>query len=217
MTRQIPGKLHEFKRSDVDVQRDELNYNGFFKIQTFSLRHKMFAGGCGKLLSRELFVRGPATCMLPYDPFADQVVMCEQFRVGALRDKYSPWLLELVAGINDPGETPAQTARREAQEEAGLQVKNLMPICEYYPSPGGSDEWITLLCGQVDSSGAEGIYGVAEEGEDIRVHVIPRQKAFGLIADGYVNNAASIIGLQWLELNHAQVQEKWCKSGADGE
>ena len=210
MANRNTAMFHQFTRSDVEILDENIGYDGFFKIKTMVLCHQFFSGDTGKTLSRELFVRGAATCMLPYDPQADQVVMCEQFRVGALSDERSPWLLELVAGINDPGETPAETAKREAKEEAGLVVKDLLPICEYYPSPGGSDEWITLLCGLVESHGVEGIYGVAEEGEDIRVHVIPRQEAFDLIATGHVNNAASIIGLQWLQLNYSELQQKWC-------
>jgi ADP-ribose diphosphatase len=210
MANQKQLSIHQFERSDVEIRSEEISFNGFFKVQTLKLRHRQFGGGCGKFLTRELFVRGPATCMLPYDPHTDRVVVCEQFRVGALNYGYSPWLLELVARINDPGESPVQTAIREAEEEAGLQVKELVPICEYYPSPGGSDEWITLLCGRVDSREAEGVYGLAEEGEDIRVHVFSRQQAFDLIANGHINNAASIIGLQWLQLNHAELQKKWC-------
>lgn len=210
MSKQNPFKVQKLTRSDVKILGDESKYDGFFQIKTLTLQHKLFSGTMGKTLHRELFVRGAATCMLPYDPYRDQVVICEQFRVGALQDRNSPWLLELVAGINDPGELPAETAKREAQEEAGLLVKHLVPICEYYPSPGGSDEWITLICGMVESNGAEGVYGLAEEGEDIRVHVMPRQQAFELIASGHINNAASIIGLQWLQLNHAQLRKKWC-------
>lgn len=209
MTGQDSGKPLAFGKQDVELLAEELRFKGFFKIKSLSLQHKLFRGGMSKPFFRELFVRGAATCMLPYDPFTDSVVICEQFRVGALGHWCGPWLLELVAGINDPGELPEQTARREALEEAGLEVKNLMPICEYFPSPGGSDEWITLLCGQVNSHGAEGVFGLADEGEDIRVHVFSRQEAFSLISSGRINNAASIIGLQWLQLNYPELQDKW--------
>lgn len=209
MVKPVPSGLHQFKRQDVSLINEKLSFDGFFKIHTIDLQHRLFNGGMGKSLTRELFVRGAATCMLPYDPVVDAVVMCEQFRIGAMEDEKSPWLLELVAGINDEGEGPEEVARREAEEEAGLQVKELVTICEYYPSPGGSNEWITLLCGRVDSQGAEGVYGLAEEGEDIRVHVVSRQSAFKLIASGHINNAASIIGLQWLQMNYADLQQRW--------
>ena len=214
MTSQILSKLYQFKRQDVSLEAEKLSFDGFFKVHTLSLQHRLFKGGVGDTLSRELFVRGPATCMLPYDPAADAVVLCEQFRVGALDYGQSPWLLELVAGINDEGEMPEEVARREAEEEAGLQVKDLLTICEYFPSPGGSNEWITLMCGWVNSAGAEGIFGLAGEGEDIRVHVVPRQEAFELVTAGHINNAASIIGLQWLQMNYLDLQQKWPATGS---
>ncbi len=199
----------QFSAEDAKITHRELSFSGFFQIETLTLQHALFNGGEIHPIKRELFVRGAATCMLPYDPEADKVVLCEQFRVGALGGKASPWLLELVAGINDHGESPEQVARREAEEEAGLQVEKFAMICEYYPSPGGSNEWITLLCGKVDSQGAEGIYGLQHEGEDIRVHVLDREDAFALLAAGKINNAAGIIGLQWLQMNYAELQEKW--------
>ena len=198
-----------FGQDDVEVTQTESRYDGFFKIQSLTLKHKQFAGGWGPELTRELFVRGNATCLLPYDPQQDAVVLCEQFRVGAVNIGKSPWLLELVAGMNDPGESPEQVAIREAEEEAGLQVKMLKPICQYFPSPGGSSEWIDLFCGLVSVAGVGGIHGLEEEGEDIRVHVLSRAEAFELVKSGEINNAASIIGLQWLELNYAQLQQEW--------
>jgi len=197
------------QRSDASLLAEEMVYNGFFKLHRLKLQHKLFSGAMGEPLTRELLARGPATCLLPYDPVADAVVVCEQFRIGAFMHGQSPWLIELVAGINDSGEGPEQTARREAVEEAGLVVQEIVPICEYYPSPGGSDEWITLLCGRVNSAGSEGIYGMAEEGEDIRVQVLAREDAFAMIAKGQLINAASIIGMQWLQLNHSELKEKW--------
>ena len=203
-------QIQQFTHKDAEVLNRESSFDGFFQIETLTLQHKLFHGGKGEKIRRELFKRGAATCLLPYDPLEDCVVMCEQFRVGAMEHADSPWLLELVAGINDPGEAPEDVARREAIEEAGLEVQDIVTICEYYPSPGGSNEWITLLCGKVNSQCAEGIYGLAEEGEDILVHVLPRTEAFGLIEKGKINNAASIIGLQWLQMNYAEVRSKWC-------
>jgi len=199
----------KYNRNDVDVLSERVSFDGFFKIKKLSMQHRLFSGDLGKPITRELFVRDPVTCMLPYDPLADAVVLCEQFRVGALNCGVSPWLLEIVAGINDADEAPQQTARREAQEEAGLQVGELELICEYYPSPGGSDEWVTLFCGQIDSHGVQGVYGLQEEGEDIRLHVVPREDAFSLLTKGRIINAASIISLQWLQLNYPDLQKKW--------
>lgn len=193
----------------VEIIQRETCFQGFYKLDRLQLRHRLFAGGMGPELNRELFVRHDAVCVLPYDPQRDCVVLIEQFRVGAMDKNGNPWLLELVAGLIDKDEQPEQVARREAVEEADLNLGALWPITSYFPSPGGSDERVYLYVGQCDSRGAGGVHGLAEEGEDIRVHVWPLDDALQAVGDGRINNAASIIALQWLALNRAHVREQW--------
>ncbi|MCY1395223.1 ADP-ribose pyrophosphatase [compost metagenome] len=194
---------------DVEITQREHCFRGFYRVDRLHLRHRQFAGGMGPVISRELFVRHDAVCVLPYDPQHDTVVLIEQFRVGALEAGVSPWLLELVAGLIDKDEEPEEVARREAIEEAGLTLGALWPISDYLPSPGGSNERVHLYVGRCDSSNAGGIHGLEEEGEDIRVHVVPFEDALAAVRDGRINNAASIIALQWLALNRAEVRGLW--------
>jgi ADP-ribose diphosphatase len=198
-----------FDAEDVKVLSKERAFDGFFKIDRYRLSHRLFNGGWNQELQRELFVRGDASCVLPYDPVTDQVVLLEQFRIGAVGHNQTPWLLELVAGINDEGETPETVVRREGEEEAGIELGELKPICEYLVSPGGTNEKIHLFCGRVDASTAKGIHGLEHEGEDIKVHVISAKQAFEYVKNGRINNAASIIALQWLQLNHGSIKNEW--------
>ena len=202
----------QFEASDVKALSKDRVFDGFFKIDRYRLSHRLFKGGWSEELQRELFVREDATCVLPYDPVTDQVVLLEQFRVGALDHRQSPWLLEVVAGINDEGETPETVARREGLEEAGIELGELKPICQYLVSPGGTNEKIHLYCGQVDASTAHGVHGLEHEGEDIKVHVVHAREAFEYVASGKINNAASIVALQWLQLNHDILREDWTKT-----
>ncbi|MDH0896613.1 MULTISPECIES: NUDIX domain-containing protein [unclassified Pseudomonas] len=195
--------------ADVEVLQRETCFKGFYRLDRLHLRHRQFAGGMGPQLSRELFVRHDAVCVLPYDPRRDSVVLIEQFRVGAMDKSANPWLLELVAGLIDKDEQPEEVAHREAEEEADLQLTALWPITQYYPSPGGSDERVHLYLGRCDSEGVGGVHGLAEEGEDIRVHVWPLEDALWAVRDGRIDNAASIIALQWLALNRAEVRGLW--------
>ena len=195
--------------SDVEVLQRETCFKGFYRLDRLHLRHRQFAGGMGPQLSRELFVRHDAVCVLPYDPQRDSVVLIEQFRVGAMEKSANPWLLELVAGLIDKDEQPEEVAHREAEEEANLKLGALWPITQYYPSPGGSNERVYLYLGRCDSEGAGGVYGLPEEGEDIRVHVWPLEDALQAVKDGRIDNAASIIALQWLALNRAEVRGLW--------
>lgn len=198
--------MSNFSRNDVEIIRREPGFKGFYRLDVLTLRHRLFSGGWGPELRRELFVRPDAVCVLPYDPWEDQVVLIEQMRIGALEKSDRPWLLELVAGLIEPDELPQQVAHREAQEEAGLTLRELLPITRYFPSPGGSDELVHLYCALVDSRGAGGIHGLAAEGEDIRVSCWSRLEAIEAVQQGLINNAPSIIALQWLAMNAEQLQ-----------
>ena len=158
----------------------------------------------GREISRELFVRHDAVCVLPYDPQRACVVLIEQFRVGAMQKLANPWLLELVAGLIDK-DGNRRAAHREGWRRPGPPVRS----GRYLPSPGGTDEVVHLFVGRCDSEGVGGVHGLPEEGEDIRVHVWPLEDALQAVRDGRINNAASIIALQWLALNRAEVRGLW--------
>lgn len=194
---------------DVEIVEREQCFSGFYRLDRLQLRHRLFSGAMGRQLERELFVRHDAVCVLPYDPRRDEVVLIEQFRVGAVGKVANPWLIELVAGLIDKDEQPEEVARREAIEEAGLEVGELWPVTTYFPSPGGSTERVHLYVGRCDSSNAGGVFGLDEEGEDIRVHVWSLQRALQAVRDGGIDNAASIIALQWLALNGDEIRGAW--------
>ncbi len=186
-------------------------YNGFFRMEKYRLQHELFMGGWSGEISRECLERGHAVAALLYDPGTDQVILLEQFRVGALDFAGGPWLLEIVAGIIDhAGESPEEVARREAEEEAGCEILELIPICHYLVSPGGTSETITLFCARVDASTVtSGVKGLASEHEDIRVSVVSRTEALALLHSGRITSAAPIIALQWLELNQQRLRAQW--------
>ena len=185
-------------------------YEGFFKMTRLRLRHTLFRGGWSHDLIRELFHRGSCVAVLPYDPVNDAVVLIEQFRVGALNFKDDPWLLEIVAGAVEEGESPQQVAHRETLEEAGCAIKQLIQIADFFTTPGAFGEKITLFCGIVDSSSmAEGFFGLAEEGEDIRVEVVSYEKAWGMLENGSIDSAIPIIALQWLTMNRERLRDEF--------
>jgi ADP-ribose pyrophosphatase len=184
-------------------------YRGFFQMERYRLQHRLFCGAWGPPIIRECLERGHAVAVLPYDPVRDQVVLIEQFRIGALTTQNHPWLLEIVAGIIDPGEQKLDVARRETQEEAGCELLDVTPICEYLISPGGTSETIALYCGRIDTTQVNGLHGVLEEHEDIRVHVLSRNETRSLLNTGAIQSATAIIALQWLELHHAELLMQW--------
>ncbi|MBB5211114.1 NUDIX domain-containing protein [Microbulbifer hydrolyticus] len=198
----------QFTRGAVDIISRKTMYDGFFQIQKLRLRHRLYRGGWGGEMDRELFVRGHAVGVLLYDPERHLVALAEQFRVGALERENGPWCLEVVAGMVEEGESLEDVARRELQEEAGLEVQDLHFIRSYLPSPGGTCERMHLFCACADLHGVEGYFGLADEHEDIRLRVFPLDTLLEAVAsdDSAIDNAASIISLQWLQLNRERLQ-----------
>ncbi|EPY1856816.1 ADP-ribose diphosphatase [Vibrio cholerae] len=197
-----------FNKKDVEILNKETLFKGFFRMVKYRFKHKRFAGGWSEPVEREMFERGHAAAMLPYDPIRDQVVIIEQIRVGAL-EHAQPWQLEIVAGVIDTDESAEQVVRREAVEEAGLTIGRIEKITSYYPSSGGCSEKLDVFIGEFDCSQAGGIHGLDCEGEDIKVHVMSRTEAYQLVKDGRIENGASIIALQWLALNYQPLQQQW--------
>ncbi len=178
------------------IYKEEIAYNGFFKLLKYKLSHKLFNGGWMPGIERELFERGEAAAVLPFDPTINKVLLVEQFRIGALNEE-TPWLIELIAGVIEPGEQAKSVVCREALEEAGIHIENPTPICSYLSSPGASTEKLHVFYAEADLSEAQGIHGLAEEGEDIRVCLYSPDVLFEQIDNDKINNAMTLIGLQW--------------------
>lgn len=198
-----------FSKNDVEIIARETLYRGFFSLELYRFRHRLFNGEMSGEVTREIFERGHAAVLLPFDPVRDEVVLVEQIRIAAYDTSESPWLLEMVAGMIEEGETVEDVARREALEEAGLEVGRTKPILSYLASPGGTSERLSILVGEVDASTAKGIHGLAEENEDIRVHVVSREQAYQWVEEGKIDNAASVIALQWLQLHYHSLRNEW--------
>jgi ADP-ribose pyrophosphatase len=167
-----------FSKNDVEIIARETLYSGFFSLELYRFRHRLFNGEMSGEVKREIFERGHAAVLLPFDPVRDEVVLVEQIRIAAFDTSESPWLLEMVAGMVEEGETAEDVARREAMEEAGLVVGRTKPVSNYLASPGGTSERLSVLVGEVDATTAQGIHGLADENEDIRVHVVSREQAY---------------------------------------
>ena len=195
----------------LEILDRETAYQGFFRIDRYRLRHRLFSGGWSPVLMREAFERGRAAGVLLYDPVRDAVVLIEQFRLAAHLAGLSAWQLEIVAGIIDrDGESEAEVARREAKEEAGLAILGeLLPIHRFLTSPGGSTETVALFCGRVDSAGAGGIHGRADEHEDIKVVVKSYGEAIRLVRDCEIDNGFTLLALYWLAANRAKLRRRW--------
>jgi ADP-ribose pyrophosphatase len=184
-------------------------FKGYFEIGEYRFRHTLFNGGVSPEIKREIFERGHATTVLPYDPARDSVVLIRQFRPGAHVAGRHAWIWETVAGIIDEGESTEDVARREAREEADLDILELLPMHSFLSSPGGTSETVTQYLGRVDSSIAGGIHGLATEGEDILVRVFTLDEARAMLERGEIASASGVTSMLWLLLHREKVRERW--------
>lgn len=200
--RPMPTELRAALRRDaVEVLDHRQPYCHYFAVGETRLRHPLYGGGASAPVDRAGFHMTDAVTVLPYDPGRERVLVIEQFRYGPwLRGDPYPWILEPVAGRIDPGEGAEATARREAVEEAGVEIGALHRIGSYYPSPGAASEYIESYVGIADLPDRERrIGGLDAEDEDIRAHVIPFERAMELVASGEVDTSPLLVSLMWLD------------------
>lgn len=192
-----------------EIEQCEQVYNGFFRLERYHLKHTLFQGGWSQTIIRELFRRGSCVAVLLYDPVRDEVVIIEQFRVGAVLNPERAWLLEIVAGAIEPGESAEQVAYRESLEEAGCEVQDMLLINEFYTTPGGASERISLFCGRVNTTKVGGVHGLDHEDEDILVKAVKFDAAYQMVVNNAIESAIPIIALQWLKLNKDELLKQW--------
>ncbi|MEL0632118.1 NUDIX domain-containing protein [Pseudoalteromonas carrageenovora] len=202
--------LIKFTHKDVTVKPVKNLYKGFFQVDLYQFEHALFAGGTSEVISREILERGDAIAVLPYDPISDTVLLIEQIRIGAIKSKHSPWLLECIAGMTDGSTDYESVVKKEAFEEAGLELNELEFMLSYLSSPGGTTERLYLYLARTDLSQVQtGVYGLESEGEDIKTHVLSVDDALTRLNNGEIDNAATVICMQWLALNREKMARKW--------
>ncbi len=195
-----------------DVIRHRLShpYSAYFAVEEHDLSFRRFDGSMGPPLNRAVFISGDASIVLPYDPVRDRVMVIEQFRAGPYaRGDANPWLIEAIAGRIDGGETPEEAARREAIEEAGLDLKTLLPGPRYYPSPAAKAEYLYSFVGIADlPDDKAGIGGLESEAEDIRSHIISFDRLMELVSSGEVDNAPLLVLAYFLQMLRPTLRNK---------
>jgi ADP-ribose pyrophosphatase len=194
---------------EFKIINKEILYSGFFHMEKYCLQHTLYAGGWSAEINREIFARGSCVAVLLYDPERDKVVLIEQFRAGAILNPDRAWLVEIVAGAIEENETAKEVAYRESIEEAGCDIQELIVINEFYTTPGGASERITLFCGKIDSSKVGGIHGLDHEDEDIWVRTVDFDEAYRMVENNEIESAIPIIAIQWLALNKEKILQKW--------
>ena len=196
---------------DLRITGHEIVFKRHLRLDVYRFHHRLYSGEWSGERIYDVIRRGAAVAILLYDPDREAVVLVEQFRIPPLLAGYSPWVVETVAGLVDKeGESHDEVACRETKEEAGLEViGDLIPIQRYVPMPGNSDETITLFCGRIDSAKADGIHGIVEEHEDIRVVVKPLAELAAMLDAGQIETGHTLICLYWLLRHREELRRRW--------
>ncbi len=216
-----PGGLRTpFDQTDVTATGQRLAYSGYLAVVEQRFRHRLFEGGWSGEMARATVAWGDAVTVIPYDPVRDRVLLIEQFRPGAFaRGDRSPWCVEVVAGRIDGDESAEATARREALEEADLEIGRIRETGSYYTSPGLSAELITGFIGEADlvHLGDRGSHGLDGEQEDIRVVVLGFAEAMAAAGRGEINTGPGLVALLTLAAHRDEIRAAWAPvpGGAD--
>jgi nudix-type nucleoside diphosphatase (YffH/AdpP family) len=200
-------RRHRAGAGDMQIAAQRQPYAHFFAVEEYDMAWRRFDGAMSDTVTRAAFLSGDAVTVLPYDPRRDRVLVVEQFRAGPhARGDAQCWQIEAIAGRIDPGETPEEAARREAAEEAGLILTDLIEVARYYPSPGAVSEYLYSYVALTDlADDAAGVFGVAGETEDIRGHLLSFAELMELVGSGEIENAPLILTALWLQRERARL------------
>jgi ADP-ribose pyrophosphatase len=184
----------------VSIEQKKNILDDFFKVEEAYLQFEQFNGEMSPLVRRLSLERGNSVAVLVFNRDTNKLILTNQFRYPTYKNKHG-WVIEAIAGMMDPGETPEQTARRELEEETGLDVETLEHISTFYPSPGGSSEQVFLYYSEV--SGDRAKYketgGLLSEGENVKAIELTLEDALTQIKSGEIADAKTILGIYWLE------------------
>ncbi|MFW2094658.1 MULTISPECIES: NUDIX domain-containing protein [unclassified Acinetobacter] len=186
--------------NDVEIQSREYAFKGFVQVEKVSLRHRLFnQTEYTTTIQRELIRRKEAAGVLIYNDQQQKFALIEQFRVGAIDDDVSPWQLEIIAGVLDGDESPESCIRRESVEESGCELNQIRHLFSFYPSAGACDEIFHLYVAQAALPAEGGVFGMPDESENIKLHIIDYSDLCILLQSNRLKNAPVIMALQWLQ------------------
>ena len=196
-----------YQHEDVEIQSREYVYRGFVQVEKVSLRHRLFnQREYTPVFQRELIKRKEAAGVLIYNDAQQKFALIEQFRIGAMDDTISPWQLEIIAGVLDGDESPESCIRRESLEESGCTIDQLKKLFCFYPSAGACNEIFHLYVAEAELPNQGGIFGIPEESENIKLHILPYSAITDLLQGSRLCNAPVIMAMQWLQQHVATLK-----------
>jgi ADP-ribose pyrophosphatase len=178
---------------EVKVLSSELAVNDYLKVQ----KARVSVGGHEKPHPLWKIDRGDAAAAVLYNSNSRKLILTRQFRYPCA-EKDNPWLIELVAGMIDDGETLEQAIIREIEEEAGYRVNSVDHLFTYFSSPGVLSERVSIFYVETSDAQKVGIGGgKADEGEELELLELTAEEARALLTNDRIRDSKTLIGLQW--------------------
>ncbi len=188
---------------EYEVTLEGSCYEGFFNLYKYNVTYERFNGNKFENVYRECSKKNDVVVALAYDPKLKEILLIEQFRVGAAVRGDNPWILEIVAGFMDKKDEPKEkTAIREIKEETGCDVLEIEEVLNFQTSPGGSASRTYLFLAQVDATSADEYSGLETEHEDIKIHRFSYEQVKKMLVNKQIDNSISIVALQYFFMNN---------------
>lgn len=198
-TQLLPADPDRDMSRDVVIQTRQQPYLNFFTVEENDMQFRRYDGQLSGVVNRGAWHVGQVVAVLPYDPVRDCVLLIEQFRAAVyMSGNAAPWVWQPIAGLIDPGDTPASAAHREAAEEAGLVLSRLEDAGQAYSSPGSSTEFVHMFVGIADLAETQEIGGLAEEDEDILSRVLSFDELMQAVDSNQFRDLPLLCLAQWL-------------------
>ena len=193
----------------VELVDHEVAFQGYFRVGRYFFRHGLYQGGQSAILRREVFERGHAAAVLPYDPLRDEVVLIRQFRAGAYVAGRHPWTWEIVAGIIEHDESPEAARPARGRRGGRARDQGRHRHARRGGEPGRLFRDLRLLSG---TGRHDERRGNLRPGVGRREH--PGQgpalrRGARLLERDEIGNAIGVIALQWLALHRDEVRARW--------
>lgn len=184
-----------FTPNDIEIIKTDVLHDRWFKLIHYVLKYRRFDGDWSQETEHYVTDARHGVAVVLYDPATSNIGLIEEFRCGAIQTS-NPWVIHTVTGGMEDGESPESSARRECCEEVGIQPDDLIPLGIHWPSPSHSNVHVHLFAAICDLDGKDGqVNGLAEENEDIKLHVMPIRDALDKVSNGTITSSNAVIAL----------------------
>lgn len=175
----------------IALREDRLEGEILYRGRILTLRRDRVRLPQGKEALREVVDHAVAVGVVAEND-RGEILLVRQFRYAVGEE-----LLEIPAGLVEPGEDVRETAHRELREETGFDAEEMTPLGRFYSSPGFCNEEIVLFLGRHLKPDPR----PQDDDERIVLCPTPRQEVKRLLREGRLKDGKTLVALhQYLRM-----------------